>query len=233
MNELLKVNYGADRITVSARELHEFLEVSTRYNDWIKRMCEYGFIENIDYQAITQKRVTAQGNGVICSDLEITLDMAKEISMIQRTKKGKQARQYFIELEKKWNSPEFIMNRALEYSKQRCNALMLENNQLKVEKEIMRPKAEYFDELIDRKLNTGIRETAKELKIKEKRFVSFLLEHKYLYRDKFGKLTPFARYFDELFEVKETYNKKTQWTGTQTLITPKGRETFRLLCSGI
>lgn len=82
MNELLKVNYDNDRITLSARELHEFLGVSTRYNDWIKRMVEYGFNENTDYQAITQKRVTAQGNETSFIDHEITLDMAKEIAMI-------------------------------------------------------------------------------------------------------------------------------------------------------
>ena len=96
--ELIKVN--RENNTVSARELHEFLEIGTRFNDWFERMINYGFEENSDFRAITQKRVTAQGNTTTYIDYEITLDMAKELSMIQRTEKGKQARQYFIQCEK-------------------------------------------------------------------------------------------------------------------------------------
>lgn len=108
-------------------------------------------------------------------------------------------------------------------------ALTAANSQLTVDKQIMQPKAEYFDELVDRNLLTSFRETAKQLGIGEKLFVSFLLEKKYLYRDKKGKLMPYAEKNNGLFEVKECFNEKTQWSGTQTLITPKGRETFRLL----
>ncbi len=93
----------------------------------------------------------------------------------------------------------------------------------------MQPKADYFDELVDRNLLTSFRDTAKQLNIKEKDFISFLITHKYVYRDKKGKLTPYADKNNELFEVKETFNEKTNWSGVQTLITPKGRETFRLL----
>ena len=100
---------------------------------------------------------------------------------------------------------------------------------LSVENTIMKPKADYFDELVDRNLLTSFRETAKQLKIKERKFIDFLLEKKYIYRDKKGKLQPTANKNDGLFEVKETLNEKTQWSGTQILITPKGRETFRLL----
>lgn len=111
--------------------------------------------------------------------------------------------------------------------------LEMKNSQLTVTCETMRPKAEYFDDLVDRNLLTSIRDTAKELKIKEKTFVSWLIEHGYLYRDKKSKLTPKAGKGDGLFEVKETKNNKTGWAGTQTLITPKGRETFRLLTEGM
>ena len=93
----------------------------------------------------------------------------------------------------------------------------------------MKPKADYFDDLVDRNLLTNFRETAKELKIKEKDFISFLLEKGYLYRDQRGKLMPYAQKNDDLFEVKECVNQKTSWKGIQTLITPKGRETFRLM----
>ena len=88
------------------------------------------------------------------------------------------------------------------------------------------------DELVDRALNTGIRETAKELGVKEKDFVKFLLDKRYLYRDKKGKLQSYAQYADDLFVLKECFNEKTQWAGTQLLVTPKGRETFRLLFVG-
>ena len=108
-------------------------------------------------------------------------------------------------------------------------ALTAANSQLTVDKQIMAPKAEYFDELVDRNLLTNFRETAKQLGIGEKLFVAFLLEKKYLYRDKKGKLMPYAEKNNGLFEVKECFNEKTKWSGTQTLITPKGRETFRLL----
>ena len=108
-------------------------------------------------------------------------------------------------------------------------ALTAANSQLTVDKQIMQPKADYFDELVDRNLLTSFRETAKQLEIKEKVLIQFLLEKKYIYRDKKGKLMPYAEKTNGLFEVKECFNEKTQWSGTQTLVTPKGRETFRLL----
>lgn len=103
-------------------------------------------------------------------------------------------------------------------------------SELKVQNAIMQPKAEYFDELVDRNLLTSFRETAKQLGVEEKKFISFLMEKKYIYRDKKAKLMPYADKNNGLFEVKECFNEKTKWSGTQTLITPKGRETFRLLC---
>ena len=112
MNELIVVNYdeNADRPTVMGRDLHKALEVETRYNDWFKRMCEYGFSENEDFYSILSK--THEG-GRPSTDHQLTIEMAKEICMIQRTEKGKQCRRYFIEVEKAWNNPEAIMARAL------------------------------------------------------------------------------------------------------------------------
>lgn len=118
---------------------------------------------------------------------------------------------------------------ALKEEKDKNKALEAANSSLTVENTIMKPKAEYFDELVDRNLLTNFRETAKQLEIKEKDFVAFLMDKKYIYRDKRGKLMPYADKNNGLFEVKECFNEKTQWSGTQTLITPKGRETFRLL----
>ena len=111
--------------------------------------------------------------------------------------------------------------------------LQLKNAELTVNNQIMKPKADYFDELVDRNLLTNFRETAKQLRVKEKAFIKFLLDKKYIYKDKKGKIMPYADKNKGLFEVKETFNEKTNWSGTQTLITPKGRETFRLLCVSV
>ena len=111
-------------------------------------------------------------------------------------------------------------------------ALEAANSALTTDNAVMKPKADYFDELVDRNLLTNFRETAKQLGIKEKEFIRFLMEKKYLYRDKRGKLMPYAEKNNGLFEIKECFNEKTQWSGAQTLITPKGRETFRLLYVG-
>lgn len=118
---------------------------------------------------------------------------------------------------------------ALKAEQSKNKQLQAVNSELAVNNQIMKPKADYFDELVDRNLLTNLRETAKQLEIKQKDFINFLLEKKYLYRDKRGKLMPYAKKNNGLFEVKEVYNDKTKWCGTQTLVTPKGRETFRLL----
>ncbi len=120
---------------------------------------------------------------------------------------------------------------ALKAEQDKNKALQIANSALTVENAIAKPKADYFDELVDRNLLTNFRETAKQLGIKQNKFVEFLLNKKYIYRDKRGKLMPYAEYANSgLFEIKECFNDKTQWSGTQTLVTPKGRETFRLLC---
>jgi len=130
-------------------------------------------------------------------------------------------------------NPEELMAKALVVA----NRTLAERDKriacLTVQNQIMAPKAEYFDELVERNLLTNFRDTAKELHVGPKKFVSFLLAKKYIYRDKKGKLLPHARHCEDgLFEVKECYNETTEWSGTQTLITPKGREVFRLLMTG-
>lgn len=231
MNELIKVNYDGEQPTVSGRDLHEFLQVETRFNDWFPRMCEYGFEERKDYCSFLSNRSDGLP-GKPRTDYALTIPMAKEICMIQRSEKGKQARQYFLKLEEVWNSPEAVMARAARMADKILNSLKLQNAELTVQNQIMAPKADYFDDLVDRNLLTNFRETAKELQVKEKAFIRFLLDNKYVYRDKRGKLLPYADKNDGLFEVKECFNDKTKWSGTQTMMTPKGRETFRLLIMG-
>ena len=242
MNELIKVNYDSERPTVLGRELHELLEVKTPYAKWFDRMCEYGFSENEDFVLVGQKCPTNNPKNpyTIRTDHQLTISMAKELCMIQRTERGKQVRQYFISVEEAWNSPDAIMQRALQIANSRVEKLLGENKQLHVEnaaltvdKQIMQPKADYFDQLVDRNLLTNFRETAKQLGIKPRTFTCWLVEHKYLYRDKHGKLMPYEAKNNGLFEIKEFVNEKTGFASTQTMVTPKGRETFRLLCEGV
>lgn len=127
-------------------------------------------------------------------------------------------------------SPEELMPKALKVAEKTLADREARLSALTVENQIMAPKADYFDQLVDRNLLTNFRETAKQLEVPPKKFVAFLLEKKYIYRDKKGKLLPYEDKNNGLFEVKECFNEKTQWSGTQTLVTPKGRETFRLLC---
>lgn len=130
-------------------------------------------------------------------------------------------------------TPEELMAKALMVAQKTIADRDARISALQVEVAVAQPKAAYFDELVDRNLLTGIRETAKELGIKQKVFVDFLLNKKYLHRSKSGKLTPTAGRGDGLFEMKECFNDKTSWAGTQVMVTPKGRETFRLLCQGM
>ena len=111
---LIKIEERNGEQLVSGRELHKFLEIKARFNDWFPRMCEYGFIENKDYIAITQKRVTAQGNETTYTDYLMKISMAKELSMLQRNERGKQAREYFIKCEEAWNSEDMVLARALQ-----------------------------------------------------------------------------------------------------------------------
>ena len=138
-------------------------------------------------------------------------------------------------LEQALTSPDFLIKLATKLKEEQERNLQLQviNSRLEVENEIMQPKAEYFDELVSRNLLTNFRDTAKMLQVKESVFIKFLLNKKYIYRDKKGKLVPYSYKNTGLFEVKETLNHKTEWKGTQTLITPLGREHFRVLVAGL
>lgn len=127
-------------------------------------------------------------------------------------------------------SPQELMAKALLVAQKTLTDRDARIKELTAQNQIMQPKAEYFDELVARNLLTNFRETAKELGIKEKDFIGWLLDHKYVYRDQKNKLMPYAARNNGLFEVKEGKGRHNDWAGTQTLITPKGRETFRLLC---
>jgi len=194
-------------VLVNGRELHEFLEVKTRYNDWFERMIGYGFEENQDYVAITQKRVTAQGNTTVFVDHHLKLDMAKEISMIQRTDKGKQARQYFLEIERRWNSPEMIMKRALEFADMRVK-------QLETEVQSLQPKALFADAVATSHTSILVGDLAKLLRqngidIGQNRLFDWLRDNGFLISRKGeSRNMPTQRSMElGIFEIKErTHN---------------------------
>ena len=220
-NELIKIDYtNSDRPTVLGRDLHAMLEIETRYNDWFPRMCEYGFEEGKDFYSFLSKNPEG---GRPKQEHQLTIAMAKELCMLQRTEKGKQCRQYFIQVEEAWNTPEQLMARALRVADETIKSLT-------AELESAAPKVQYFDTLVDRNLLTNFRDTAKELHVAPKAFINFLLEKGYIYRDNKSRLRPYQAHAEKgLFEVKEFASEFNNKAGIQTLVTPKGRETFRLL----
>lgn len=205
MNELLKVNYDNDRITLSARELHEFLGIKSVFTTWFNRMCEYGFQESNDFLP----KLEESSGGRPLTDYEITLDMAKEIAMIQRSDKGKEVRQYFLELERRWNSPEAVMNRALEYSRKQVKALMEEKQGLIEENNQLKPKALFADAVSASNESILIGQLAKLIRqngyeIGQNRLFEWMRENEYLIKKGERYNQPTQKSMDlGLFEVKE------------------------------
>lgn len=148
MNELISVNYNSNQPTVLGRDLHKALEVGTRYNDWFARMCEYGFAEGTDYYSILSNRSDGKA-GKPKSDHQLTIAMAKEICMLQRSEKGREFRQYFIQIEEQWNTPEAVMSRALRFANQKLEEIRNSNARLAAEIEEMKPKANYCDVVLN------------------------------------------------------------------------------------
>lgn len=173
---LIPISYdNPERPTVSGRELHEFLGVDSNYTTWFKRMCEYGFLEEEDYVPILENRSDGLA-GKPRTDHQLTIPMAKELCMIQRNERGKQARRYFIKVEELWNSPEAIMQRAmaianrnLEELKRKIFCLSQENEHLEETVAVqnqqiteMKPKASYYDICLQTKDAIAISVIAKD-----------------------------------------------------------------------
>lgn len=181
MNELFNVTTNGDKLTLSARELHKELNIAGRFSRWFEQMSEYGFEENVDYTSV-QNCTEVQNNGGIqvreLQDYQITLDMAKEIAMLQRNEKGKEIRRKLIELEKAWNSPEKVMARALDIAHKTIANLQIENEEMK-------PKALFADTVAASDSSILVGQEAKLIsqsgcKMGQNRFFAWLRENGYL-----------------------------------------------------
>ena len=210
--ELLRINYESERPTVSARELHEGLEIKSNFTTWFDRMCEYGFLENIDYLLVFQKRNTNNPKNptTTCNDYQISIDMAKQICMIQRTDKGKQYRQYFIDLEKAWNTPEQVFARALKMADQSFEKQKDTNKSLAEKIEADRPKTIFADAVSASHTSILIGDLAKLIcqngyQIGQKRLFQWMRDNGYLMVSGSSRNMPKQKYVEQgLFEIKES-----------------------------
>lgn len=214
---------------VSARVLYSELADGdmSNYSRWVKKnIIENEFAESsCDY--ITRHNDEYSGRGQKSTDYILTLDFAKELCMMSKCEKGKVVRKYFIDCEKKLKQNSILPDFSNPAEAARAWADQYEKNQkLLAENQIMKPKADYFDALVDKNCLMNFRDTAKELGQKQNQFINWLLDNKFVYRDEHKKLKPYAGYMD-YFSVKEY--QRGDHTGSQTLITPHGREAFRLL----
>lgn len=216
---------------MSARDLHDFLEVKTAYKDWFPRMCEYGFTSGEDFNPLKIERVQNEGERVVTrtvDDAVLTIDMAKEICMIQRNEKGKLARQYFIQLEKDWNSPEKVMARALQIAERKIKNL--EDKAL-----ADKPKVLFAEAVSASHTSILVGDLAKLLRqngvdIGQNRLFKFLREKGYLCGGGERYNLPTQRSMDrEWFQVKETTINQPDGSirVTRTVkVTGKGQQYF-------
>lgn len=208
MNELVKVNF--DTQTVSARELHGQLHIGTEFAKWFSRMCEYGFSVGNDYSEVIVKNDENSKGGRPATDYNISVDMAKQICMIQRTPEGKEVRQYLIDLEKAWNTPEQVMARALKIANNTIDSLKSENNMLAIKNKEMKPKAVFADAVSASHTSILVGDLAKLIcqngvQIGQKRLFEWLRENNFLIKSGSSRNMPQQRYVEQgLFEVKES-----------------------------
>jgi anti-repressor protein len=202
MNELFNVTTNGGKLTLSARELHKELNVTDRFTRWFERMGEYGFEENIDFTSVKSSTLVNNGATRELQDYRITLDMAKEIAMLQRNEKGKEIRRKLIELEKAWNSPEKVMARALDIAHKTIANLQIENEEMK-------PKAIFADAVATSDTSILIGDLAKLIKqngtdIGQKRLFERMRNDGYLIKKGTSKNMPTQMAMEKgLFEVKE------------------------------
>ena len=232
MSDLIKITTKDGKQLVSARELHDFLEIKTEFRKWFPRMCEYGFVENVDFTRAFQKCPTLGGIQTV-ADYAITIDMAKEISMIQRTEKGKQARLYFIECEKKLKEVDVKANLLLSIYNggQEGIAAAKKLTELEVEEATkpLLPKAEFYDAVTDSKDAIPMSSVAKVLNIKgigRNKLFEILRDKNILRGNNEPYQTMVDRGYFRVIETKYTKNGDTH-INLKTLVTQKGLDYIR------
>lgn len=205
MENLIPVNYDSEQPTVSARDLHEGLGIKSKYADWFKNMSAYGFTENIDYTTFSKN---LENGGRIIEHI-ISVDMAKQICMIQRSEKGRLYRQYFLDLEKAWNTPEQVFARALRMADKTIESLKADNAVLLENVERMRPKEVFADAVSASQTSILIGELAKLLRqngieIGQRRLFSWMRENGFLLKRGSSRNMPSQKGMElGLFEIKE------------------------------
>lgn len=200
MEEIIKVNYDSEQPTVSARELYEKLEVKTAFKDWFPRMCEYGFTVGKDFCS----KMSESTGGRPATDYDLTIRCAKEICMIQRTEVGRTIRNYFLDLEDAWNTPEQVMARALRMADKTIDKLKTDNAALLEDVSRMKPKEIFADAVSASDSAMLVRDVAKIIKqngvpIWEKRFYNWLRQNGYICK---GTTSPTQKAMElGLFEI--------------------------------
>ena len=183
MEALIKVIINEqEQHIVSGRELHQFLEVKERYTQWYKRMIEYGFTENVDFTTVSEKTEIANGGYQEKINHAVTLNMAKQIAMIQRTDKGRQAREYFIAIENAWNDPELVLARSLQFANKKLLAFeeKIKNLENKIEEDKI--KVSYYDNILQSKDLVTITSIAKDYGLSGKKLNQILKDNKIQYK---------------------------------------------------
>lgn len=227
MNNLITINN--DSQTISARELHEKLNIGTKFATWFQRICEYGFIENQDYTTCYPNLGSENHGGQNMIDYDISMDMAKQICMIQRTPKGKEIRQYLIDLEKAWNTPEQIMARALTIAQQTIERRNIVIKMLEADTERMRPKEEFYDAVAGSKTAIEMAAVAKVLNfngVGRNKLFEILRDERILQSDNI----PYQKYIDNGWfrTIEQKYSKDGEtYINIKTLVYQKGVDGIR------
>lgn len=211
MNELLKVDL--DKQTVSARELHEQVGSTERFSAWFERQLQYGFAENEDYTTVKVLTEVKNNGGVQqreLTDHNLTVDMAKQICIVQKNDRAKKVRQYLIDLEKAWNTPEQIMARALKMADKTIEQLKTDNKALEQKIEQDKPKTIFADAVSTSHTSILIGDLAKLIcqngvQIGQKRLFEWMRQNNFLIKSGSSRNMPMQRYVEQgLFEIKES-----------------------------
>ena len=231
MNELIKIEINENQeVVISGRDLHDKLNIESKYIDWINRMIDYGFSENVDFIYSSELSQKKEGSRIVNREITnhtLSLDMAKEIAMLQRNEKGKEVRKYFIEVEKEFNSPDKIMARGLLIADKTIKEqkTLISNLEYKIEKD--KSKVEFYDDVVDSTTTFEISKVAKMLnfiQVGRNNLFEILREQGILQRDN----TPYQSYVDRgwfrLIETKYTKPNGDVQLNYKTVVYQKGIE---------